>query len=192
MTRYALAAVPWRLALTGTAVLAGLLALVGQWPYVLWPLQGTAVGLVAGVVAWSLDERAAAIVDTLPRALWWRTAARSVTVPLVLAAWVGGLVAVRHRLPDHLGLFVLQGVAAALLAAAVCSWRRAAGTAEPGRVFAAYVVPAAAAVALARPVADHLPVFPVWPPDPWVASGVLWAAVAGLSALGLLWRLPRA
>ena len=34
----------------------------------MWPLQGIAVGLLAGVAGFAYDEPAAAVVDTLPAA----------------------------------------------------------------------------------------------------------------------------
>jgi hypothetical protein len=177
MTGYVARAVPWPLVATGCAVVAGLMGLVAAWPFVLWPLQGTAVGVLAGTVAWSMDEPAAAVVDTLPRSLRWRTAARASTVPLVVGVWATSLVLMRARIPEHLALFLLQGVGAACLALAVTAWRRSRGEPEPGRPFAALVVPVATALALARPFVGRLPVFPVWPDDRWVLSQTLWSVV---------------
>lgn len=174
MTRYLARAVPWPLVATGCATIAALMALVAASPWVLWPLQGTAVGVLAGTVAWSMDEPAAAVVDTLPRSIRWRTAVRASTVPLVLGVWTTSLLLMRTRIPVHLGLFLLQGIGAACLALAVTAWRRSRGEAEPGRPFAALVVPVATALALARPLAEWFPVFPVWPDDRWVLSQTMW------------------
>lgn len=182
---YAARAVPWLLAGAGGAMIVGLMALVGRWPWVMWPLEGTALGLLAGVVAWANDERCAAIVDTLPRSLRWRTLARSVVVALMLAVWIACLLAQRHRLPPHLPLFALQGLAAAAVALAVTVWRRAAGSAEPGRTFASVIIPTSAALALIRPAARRLPLFPIWPGEDWARSTAIWTTVFGASLVVL-------
>ena len=134
MIRYSVRTTPWLILAIGGGVVAGLLSLVARWPGSMWPLQGTAVGVLAGVVAWALDERPASIVDSLPRPHWWRTVARIlVVVPVTLAVAIGSLVVHRDRLPDHLPLFVVQAVVAVVLALAVAVWRRSRGVAEPGR-----------------------------------------------------------
>ncbi|WP_261554020.1 hypothetical protein [Frankia tisae] len=182
---YATRAIPWLLAGTGCAMIVGLMALVAGWPQVMWPLEGTALGLLAGVVAWANDERCAAIVDTLPRSLRWRTLARSVVPALMLAVWIACLLAQRHRLPPHLPLFALQGAAAAAVALAITVGRRAAGSAEPGRTFASIIIPTSAALALIRPAARRLPLFPVWPGEDWARSTVIWTTVFGASLVVL-------
>lgn len=176
MIRYSARAVPWVLVIVSTAIVVGLMALVAHRPWVMWPLQGTAVGVIAGVVAWSMDERSASIVDTLPRGLWWRTTARAAVVPPVLAAWTSCLLAMRARIPTQLGLFVLQGIGAVCVALAATVYQRSTGTAEPGRPFAAFVIPTATALALARPVPHWLPLFPLWPTDNWTLSRAIWSA----------------
>jgi hypothetical protein len=187
MMRYAVRVTPWALLGIGCGVIGALMALVAARPYSLWPLEGTAVGVIAGVVGWAMDERCAAIADTTPRGLAWRTAARSlVVVPALLALWVGCLLAMRDRIPDHVGLFIGQGVGAVTGALAIMVWRRAGGTAEPGTPFAATVIPMAAAVALTRPIARWLPVFPIWSYDKWSASRVLWAVLIVASCVGLV------
>jgi len=178
---YAARAVPWLLTGAGCTMIVGLMVLVGRWPGVMWPLEGTALGLLAGVVAWANDERCAAIVDTLPRSLRWRTLARSVALGLVLAVWIACLLAQWHRLPPHLPLFALQGAAAAAAALAVTVWRRAAGSPEPGRAFASVIIPASAALALIRPAARRLPLFPIWLGEDWARGTVIWTAVLGAS-----------
>ncbi|MFG2040675.1 hypothetical protein [Dactylosporangium sp. NPDC048998] len=177
MTRYVVQAVPWRLTIVATGIVVGLMTLVARWPAVMWPLQGTALGLIAGITAWAADEPAAQVVDTLPRPLWWRITARAAVVPLALGTWIACLLAARSRLPDHFWFFVLQAAGMVGLALAVTTWRRGRGVAEPGRPFAAIVVPTATAVALARPFTRQLPVFPVWPSEDWHTSRVVWVAV---------------
>lgn len=70
MIRHAARAVPWGLVAVACVLVPVLMAITSAWPEVMWPLQGTAIGLLAAVAAWSMDERAAAVVDTLPRPLW--------------------------------------------------------------------------------------------------------------------------
>lgn len=189
MTGYAARAVRWPLVAAGCATVAGLMGLVAASPWILWPLQGTAVGVLAATVAWSMDEPAAAVVDTLPRSLRWRTAVRASTVPLVVGVWTTTLLLMRARIPAHLGLFLLQGTGAACFALAVTVWRRASGEPEPGQTFAALVVPVA--TALARPVVDWLPVFPVWPDDRWALSQTLWSVLTAGSLVVLVAALSR-
>jgi hypothetical protein len=190
--RYTVRTTPWTMLVVGCGVVAGLVTIVAHRPGSMWPLQGTAVGVIAGVVAWSMDERTAPIVDTLPRPHWWRTVARAlVVVPALLGLWVACLAAFRDRLPDHFGLFVVHGVVATVLALAVTVWRRSRGAAEPGAAFATYVIPAATALALIRPVARWLPVFPIWETERWALSWALWLTVGGLAAVMLVSTLAR-
>jgi hypothetical protein len=177
---------PWLLLGTSCGVIAGLMALVAAWPRIAWPLQGACVGVIAGVAAMALDERSASIVDTLPRSLLWRSAARAaIVVPALLTVWIGCLLAWQHRLPPHSGLFALQGVTAAAAAVAVTGRRRAAGVAEPGAPFAAATMPTVLALALIRPWTRWLPLFPIWPWENWPRSWAIWCATAvAVPALG--------
>src|SRR5215212_8846132 len=133
MLRYAIRAVPWvRIALA--AVLVVLLMELVRWnPWVLWPLEGTAVGLLAGATAWCFDESAAVVVDVAPRSLAWRTAARA---PAVL-----GLILVWSAVVWHAGdqaLFgqsisiLAEGLVAVAVGAGYAGWRRAWGEPRPG------------------------------------------------------------
>jgi hypothetical protein len=162
------------------------MAMVAAWPRVMWPLQGTAIGLLAGTAAWSMDERAAAVVDSLPRPLRWRTASRGLaTVPLALT-WSACVLLPAGRLPPHTKLFLVQGLAALLFAVALVTMRRAHGHAEPGARFAALVIPATALFALARPIPQRLPLFPIWPSERWELSLALWSTLALASAGALV------
>jgi hypothetical protein len=183
--RHAARAVPWRIVGAASLLVPALVALAAVRPEALWPLQGVAVGLLAAVVAWSMDERAAAVVDTLPRALWWRTVARAVVVVPLGAVWVAGLHVAGDRFPDHTALFVLQGVAALAAGAAFATWRRAGGAATPGLVVAPTIVVATAVLALVRPVPERLPLFPIWDFEEWALSAAIWWGVLA-GALGLL------
>jgi hypothetical protein len=168
------------------------MTMVAAWPQTMWPLQGTAIGLIAGGAAWSLDETAAAVVDTLPRPLRWRTAARAIAVVPLARTWVACVLVPRDRLPAHTGLFLLEGLAALLFAVAFVTWRRARGDAVPGARFASVMIPVAAMLALVRPLPDRLPLFPAWPGEQWTLSLVIWSTLAVGSATLLAMTLSEA
>jgi hypothetical protein len=184
--RYAARAVPWRLVATNCALVTAMMAMVATWPRVMWPLEGTAVGLLAGTAAWSMDERAAAIVDSLPRPLQWRTAARSLALVPLAGTWSACVLLAARRLPPHTVLFLIQGLAGLLFAVGFVTVERADGRAEPGARFAAIAIPASALFALARPIPQVLPLFPIWPSERWDLSLVLWSTLAVTSAFVLL------
>ncbi|MEI8408867.1 MULTISPECIES: hypothetical protein [unclassified Kribbella] len=180
MIRYAARAVPWGLLGTGAALTIGLLLLVERWPYTLWPLQGTAVGLLAATVVWCYPEPAAAVVDTLPRGLWWRTTARSAGAVALVVVWV---VAVRETRPGYFGHaadVAWQGIALVVATAGFLTWQRSRGSEGPARAVSAGIVGIATFVALARPFADVVPVFPYTADDDWSTSRALWALPAAL------------
>jgi hypothetical protein len=186
VTRHALRAVPWAVVGAGCAIVLVLMAMAAGWPEVVWPLQGLAVGLLAGVAAWSMDERAAAVVDTLPRSLWWRTLARAAAVLPLVAVWIACVLVAGDRLPDHPRLFVLQGLAALVAGVAVASVRRARGMATPGLALSPALIATIGALALVRPVPERLPLFPIWPGEAWALSAAIWWGVLILSTLALL------
>lgn len=183
MIRHAARGVPWPLVAAGCALVPVLMALTAAWPRTMWPLQGTAVGLLAAVAAWSMDERAAVVVDALPRPLWWRTGARSSAGLALAGVWIACVAVAADRLPDHAGLFVLQGLAAIAAGAAVATSRRARGEPTPGRVIAPAAVAIVAALALVRPAPDLLPLFPIWPGERWGLSAAIWWSVLGCAAI---------
>lgn len=191
MIRYAARAVPWALVLATCIVVAALMALVAAWPEVVWPLEGAAVGLLAGAAAWSMDETAAAVVDTLPRPLWWRTAARAVVVVPLALVWIACVLVAGDRLPPHSDLFLLQGFAGVIVAVAFVTWRRAQGEAAPGDRVASAAVAVAVAFALLRPLPEHLPLFPVWAYEQWELSLAIWSALAAAAAVLLALALSR-
>ena len=155
MIRHAGRAVPWGLVALGCTLVPALIA----------------------VAAWSMDERAAAVVDTLPRPLWWRTAARAAACVPLAVVWIACVALAGDRLPDHRGLFVLQGVTAMVVAVAFVTWRRSRGSATPG----ARIAPGAAALvtmlALVRPAPEYLVLFPIWPWERWGLSAAIWSAL---------------
>jgi hypothetical protein len=204
MVFYAARAVPWvRVALA--AVLVVLLMELVRWrPWVLWPLEGTTVGLLAGASAWCFDESAAVVVDVAPRSLAWRTSART---PAVLAltlvwcavVWHAGDGALFGRSVNVL----VQGLVAIAVGAGYAGWRRAWGEPMPGLVLATVVVPLTTAWALVRPLGTRLPVFPYgtssasdWATSRagWVVLGTLALVVLAAALFDAPWwsvRVPR-
>jgi hypothetical protein len=202
MTVYVVRAVPWtRVALAAVLVVV-LMELVRWNPWVLWPLEGTAVGLLAGATAWCFDETSAAVVDSAPRGLAWRTMARSPGPLLLVLTWTGVVLQADELSTfGHRDEIWFQGVAACLAGAAYTSWRRQCGEATPGLRFATAVVPATTAWALLRPLDHQLPVFPyaTTTSSGWAYSTTGWVflAVAAGVTLGIVladarwWRSSR-
>ena len=197
MTGYVARAVPWTRVALAAGLVVVLMELVRWNPWVLWPLEGTAVGLLAGATAWCFDETSAAVVDSTPRGLAWRSMARSPGPLLLLASWtlvvlhLGAAATFSHR-----GEIWIQGVAASLAGAAYASWRRSCGEASPGLRFATAVVPATTAWALLRPLDRHLAVFPYATTTPagwdhsttgWVALTIAAAVVLGVVIADVRW-----
>jgi hypothetical protein len=189
MVTYAARAVPWVRVVLAAVLVVLLMDLVRWNPWVLWPLEGTAVGLLAGATAWCFDETAAVVVDTSPRGLAWRAGVRSPAVLLLVLAWV---LAVR-RSGDaaafgHIDAVLVQGLVAVLSGAAFACWRRAHGEAVPGLLFASVVVPAVTAWALVRPFAAHLAVFPYGTTSSygWRVSTVGWTVTGTFAGLLLV------
>lgn len=190
MVRHAARAVPWVLVWSTGLLIGVLMEAVHREPLVLWPLQGVAVGLLAGAVGWCLDEPAAAVVDPAPRGLAWRTAARLLGVAVLMGWWSVAVWMARESLFGHPWIVLLQGWAAAVVSLAWVTWRRRAGEATPGQRWAVSAVPVVMAWALVRPLEEQLPVFPYafgGPYGDWGASALLWtvATAVGLLALGL-------
>jgi hypothetical protein len=192
MIRYAARAVPWGLLGTGAGLTIGLLLLVERWPYTLWPLQGTAVGLLAGTAVWCYHEPAAVIVDTLPRGLLWRTISRSTGSIFLLAIWVLAMRETRTGYFGHASDVALQGTAAVVAAAGLMTWQRSRGSTGPARATSAAIVAIALFVALARPFDEHVPVFPYTATDDWSTSRLLWLALCLLPITLLVSRTRRA
>lgn len=188
MWTYGLRAVPWGLVLVGSALLTVLLMLVAYDPWRLWPLQGIAVGVLAAVSCWCLDEQAAGVVDAAPRGILWRTMARLSGVVPPLVVWLVMVWRARGSLFGHSWEVALQGVAAVLVSLAWGTARRCGGSTTPGQRWGAVVVPLVTAWALVRPAERRLPVFPYGPQGhggSWGTSAAGWS-VAGAAALGLL------
>jgi hypothetical protein len=186
--RYAALGVAWSTLLAIAAGVATAMALVALWPATMWPLEGTAIGLLAAGAAWSMDETAAAVVDAGPRSLAWRVVARASGPALLAAVWAGCLALARTRLPPHTGFFALQGAVALLASTTLATLLRARGRAAPGTSIASAVLPLAAFLALVRPAERQLPIFPVWSGEDWRLASFLWLGLA-LCATVLLMSL---
>ncbi len=181
MNVYVARAVPWTRVALAAGLVVVLMELVRWNPWVLWPLQGTAVGLVAGATAWCFDETSASVVDAAPRGLAWRTMARSPGPLVLLGTWTAVVLhAGAGATFEHRGVIWFQGVAACLAGAAYTSWRRSGGDASPGLRFATAVVPTTTAWALLRPLDNLLSVFPYATTTPagWDHSTFGWVALA--------------
>jgi hypothetical protein len=186
MGQHAFRATPWLLLGCAAAVVTLLLRIVEEWPYQMWPLQGVAVGLLAATAAWPLDEPAAAVVDTLPRGLGWRTLARCVGIALLLAGWLGAVSWTRTAYFGHAVDVAWQGVAAVLVSIAAATWLRRRGVATPAGLVATVAIATALYLALARPAEELLPLLPYTAAGPWGASRMWWTALA-VSSLIVLW-----
>jgi len=190
VVRYAARAVPWVRVGSAALVVLVLMEVVRRWPWQMWPLQGTAVGLLAGATAWCFDETSAAVVDTAPRRLAWRSAARTSGVLVLAGSWVVAVFRARDSLFDHPGDVTWQGLVAMLAAAAYASSRRRAGEATPGLGLALVVVPLLTAWALVRPFWQSLPVFPYadggGASGDWETSRVLWSCLGAVALLVLV------
>ena len=187
MIRHAARAVPWGRVGVAAALVIVMMELVHRWPWATWPLQGVAVGLLAGAVAICFDEPAAAVVDAAPRGLAWRTAARAAGVLGLLVAWLLAVERAGDSLFGHQGEVALQGVAGVISASAWVTWRRTAGEACPGIRLALGVVPLVTAWSLVRPFSEAVPVFPyaVGGGDlgDWDTSRVAWQVFAVAAAV---------
>jgi hypothetical protein len=165
---------------------------------VLWPLEGTAVGLLAGATARCVDETAAPVVDVAPRTGLADRRARSAAVLLLAAVWTAAVLhAGDGSLFGHRNAVWLQGIGATAAGGGLGCWRRARGEAMPGLVVATAVVPAATAWALVRPLKDQLAMFPYGTTSPrgweisstlWGATGLVGAHVLAAALAEVLWR----
>ncbi|MEO8518302.1 MAG: hypothetical protein ABI438_03915 [Dermatophilaceae bacterium] len=186
MIAHARRAVPSSLLFVAAVLVVALLVLVEHWPYTLWPLQGMAVGLLAAAAAWCFDEPAAAITDTTPRQLAWQTTARSAGVVALLLVWVVAVAQTRSGYFGHALDVAWQGVAATLVVTAIVTWRRSRHVATPaGSAFAATVM-VSLALAVVKPLARYVEVFPYASSGHWGGARTLWTAAAVL-AVAVLW-----
>jgi hypothetical protein len=182
VTTYVVRAVPWRAATGAGVLLVGLLAALSLRVTRLWPVEGCALGLLAGAAAWCFDEPAAEVVDVAPRSLAWRTFARTSGVAWLVLWWALAVWLVRGTFHGHAAAVLCHGAAAALFVTAAVTWRRAAHAARPGIATAAAVTSTAVVLALVRPYPRQLPLFPYVYGGPWTAAAQWWGSVALLGA----------
>lgn len=186
MTRYGLRAVPVTAVAVTVAVVAGLLWMVERWSPGTWPLAGVAVALLGATAARLADEPAASIVDSLPRALWWRTVARLPYAVALVGVWLAGVAAVGIGFAGRPSVVRLQGIGAVLLGVAVATALRRRGRSRPGPAVGSAFLVVVMAFAVANPATATLPVFPFGPADRWRAAGWLWSGVAAVGVVLLL------
>ena len=191
MVRHAARALPWPLLAAAAALLYGLLRTVQEWPYAVWPLEGLAVGLLAGIAAFAYDEPAAAVVDTLPRGLAWRTAARSLGVVLLLGWWFVIVTLTRDAYVGHAVEIAWQGLAATVAVVATTAHLRRRGAAGPATLVGTVVVGGAMFLAMTRPFQDRLPIFPHPAAGDWADNRMLWTCVLVATTFWLVATLRR-
>jgi hypothetical protein len=192
---------PWGRLAAAATLFGILLEAVRRWPWNVWPLEGIAVGLLAVAAAWCMDEPAGAVIDVVPRSLWWRTAARATGVMALTAVWSVAVWWSREGLFGHSWEVWSQGMVGATVGAVWATWRRSSGVRTPGVAFAAAVIPTAALWALVRPFAESFPVFPYASRGfgNWTTSTAVWLTVGAVALLALpltlsdaqWWRLER-
>lgn len=187
MLRYAVRALPVPSVVLVLGAMYGWFWLLRTWPSYVWLAAGIAAGLLGAGASRLFDEPAAAVVDTLPRALWWRTAARSGAAVGLVGVW---LVGVWTLDPDrggvHRDLLSLYGVGVVLTVAALCTALRRRGHASPGSAVGSGLFVVLLFFALSNPMPHLLPLFPLVT-DPQVsASRWLWAGIVVAAAAVLL------
>jgi hypothetical protein len=183
---YLARAVPWRAATAAGVLLVGLLAALSLRVTQLWPLEGCALGVLAGAAAWCFDEPAAEVVDVAPRSLAWRTLARTSGVAWLLSWWALAVWLVQGTFHGHAAAVFWHGAAATLLVAGAVTWRRARRVARPGTAIASVVTSIAVFVALCHPYPRQLPFFPYVYGGPWEAATLWWGSSAALGAVALV------
>ena len=191
MVRHAARALPWPLLAAAAVLLYGLLRAVQEWPYAVWPVEGLAVGFLAGMAAFAYDEPAAAVVDTLPRGLAWRTAARSLGVALLLGWWLLVVALTRDTYLGHATAIAWQGVAATVAVVATTAHLRSRGAAGPATLVGTAVVGGAMFLALAQPLQNRLPIFPHPAASHWSDSRMLWTGLLVATTVWLVATLRR-
>jgi hypothetical protein len=163
----------------------GLLWLVDRWPQQLWQLAGVAAALAGALAGYLFNEPAASIVDTLPRARWWRTTARLLPVAMLVLLWLAAASLVDPKDIGRSDVLRLQGVGAILLAVATTTWLRRRGLPSPGAIVASSVLLLLTFATLMNPIDDQLPLFPYGPHGSWAASRLLWVGLATVAAIAV-------
>lgn len=171
---------------TSVLVFQGLwLWLLDRWASSMWLTAGIAVSLLGFAVSRLLDEPAAALVDTLPRPLWWRTCARLLPAAALALVWCAGLAALDVGAVVRVDLLQLYGVGTVLLAAATCTALRRRGHAVPGYAVGSTIFLLFLYLALRNPVPQLLPLFPLLT-DPEIVASQRWWTITTLAAAVVL------
>lgn len=183
MLRYSLRILPLPALYAGVGGAAVLLLLVDRWPALMLQMAGIAVGVAAATASRLFDEPAASVVDTLPRPMWWRTAARLVPAALLAAAWIVGVSLVDLDGVGRRDVVAVQGVAAIVLAAGVTTALRRRGQATPGLAVGSAFLLVLTALVLINPLDEWVPVFPYGAQGEWDGSRRLWTSAAAIAVL---------
>jgi len=181
MLRYWLHVLPLPTLATGVSGAAVLLLLVDRWPALMLQLAG--VGVAAGTASRLFDEPAASVVDTLPRAMWWRTMARMVPAALLAAAWALGVSLVEMDGVGRNDVIAAQGVAAIVLAAGITTALRRRGQAAPGLAVGSGMLLVLTALVLVNPLDEWVPLFPYGGHGDWDGSLGMWTSAAAVALL---------
>jgi hypothetical protein len=184
--RYALRAGPAVATAVAVATTAGLLWLVEVSPPVAWPAVGMAAAMLGVAAARAFDEPAASIVDSLPRPLWWRTAARSGYPVLLAAAWCAAVGVADVRPNGRPDVVLLQGVALILVGAAAATLLRRHGRAVPGTTVGSALLLVVTTLAVVNPAHEVLPLFPFHDDTTWASARWIWLTVAAVAAIALV------
>jgi hypothetical protein len=164
----------------------------GRDPWRLWPMQGIAVALLVAAAAWCLEEPVPEVARTTPRQLAWTLRARALGLVPAAGTWVLAALALGGELFGHRGGVLVQGLVGALAVVGAVALALAVGARRPGRAVVVGVVPVLLALAVVRPAAERLPVFPYGPTGPWEQSRTLWAVVAVGALLALVLGMAEA
>lgn len=185
MLRYSARVLPLPALVAGTLGAATLLGLVHLRPSLMLQAAGIAAAAVAATASGLFDEPAAALVDTLPRPLWWRTVARLAPAAVLAVLWVAGAAMVDSQGVGRPDVLRLQGLGAILLGVAASVWLRRRGHATPGATVARTLLLAVLFLVTVNPFDRALPLFPFGALGDWEASRRLWTVlvVAGAAAL---------
>lgn len=183
MILHARRAVPWALVCISASLIVLMMAIVGQWPWVAWPLQGISVGLLAATAALCMDEPTPELTGTTPRPLKWRATSAGLGVLALTLTWLVGVFTVGGDLFGHRTDVLGQGIGATAAAVGAALWLRSRGTPAPGRSLSIWIVAATAGLSLIRPLEQALPLLPYGPTGPWENSRLLWT---GTTLLGLV------
>jgi hypothetical protein len=183
---YAVRALPVPAVTVLLLAMGGWFWLLNTWPSYLWLAAGIAAGLLGAGASRLFDEPMAPVVDSLPRALWWRTVARSFAATALVVIWLAGASTIEaDEFGVHLGLLRLYGVGAVLTVAATCTGLRRRGHGTPGVAVGCTFFLVLLFLTTSNPLPHHLPLFPlVTDPEVGTSRWLWWGIV--LAAAGAL------